>query len=294
VTGLFTHRLFAPALLGAVFGVGAATVGFLLVGPGLAPWADTLLTACFGWDPDTRRYRLDALVLALLQPPLFGTVIWLLYAEDLRRHFRSGRGRLAGLLAPAAFVGLSAMLLLTGEITASGAAPVPAALSAPVRDGRPASGFTLVDHRGRRLALEAFRGRPVVVTFVYANCHGTCPILVERLRALEARLPAADVAYLAVSVDPERDTPESLAAVARHWEIGARWHLLTGAPAELRRVREAYQVHAVPLPDGEIAHDNVILMIDRRGRLAFTYRGLAHPEARQAADLERLVREPVQ
>ena len=56
---VFTHPLFAPALLVATFGLGAATVAFLLFGHGLAPWADTLLTSCFGWNAATRRYRLD-------------------------------------------------------------------------------------------------------------------------------------------------------------------------------------------------------------------------------------------
>ena len=46
-----------------------------------------------------------------------------------------------------------------------------------------------------------------------------------------------------------------------------------------------------PLPDGEIAHENVITLIDRRSRLAFTYRGLAWSEERQAAELGRLLAE---
>ena len=45
------------------------------------------------------------------------------------------------------------------------------------------------------------------------------------------------------------------------------------------------------LTDGEIAHENLVLIVDRQGRLAFSYRGLAHPEDRQAADLARLAAE---
>jgi cytochrome oxidase Cu insertion factor (SCO1/SenC/PrrC family) len=50
-------------------------------------------------------------------------------------------------------------------------------------------------------------------------------------------------------------------------------------------------VQAVRLPDGEIAHENVVVLLDRAGRAAFTYRGLAHPEARIEADLTRLLAE---
>jgi protein SCO1/2 len=291
VTSVLTHRLFAPALLMAVFGLGSATIAFLLLGPGLAPWADTLLTSCFGWNAETRRYRLDSLVLTLLQPPLFAGVVFFFYADELRAYLASRGGRLVAGLAPAVFLTLAASLLLTGEISASGVAPSPAGLSSPLRQGQPAPAFSLVDHRERPVSLEGLKGRPVVLTFVYTSCHGSCPILVERLKALDARTPGADVAFLAVSLDPERDTPAMLHAAAERWGLGERWHLLTGAPDALRRVLAAYGVQWAPLPDGEIAHENLVMLIDRRGRLAYTYRGLAHPEERQAADLGRLLAE---
>ena len=283
----FTGPLFAPTLMVAIFGLGAATVAFLLFGPGLAPWADTLLTACFGWNADTRRYRLDALILTLLQPPLFAVVVWAFYADELRAFLARRGGRVVAVTAPAVFVALAASLLVTGEISASGAAPTPADLISPLRQGRPAPEFALTDHRGQPVSLASLRGQPVVVTFVYADCHASCPLLIARLKALEAR-SAPDVAFIAISLDPERDTPASLAGAAVRWELGSRWHLLSGAPASVKDTLSAYGVQYAPLPDGEIAHENLVLIVDRRGRLAFTYRGLAHPEDLQAADLARL------
>lgn len=291
LTRLFTHRLFAPALVLAIFGLGALTVALLLFGPGSAPWVDSLLTACFGWNADTRHYRLDALLLTVLQPPLFGAVVYFFYADDLRAFLRSGAGRVLAGTTPALFVALAATLLATGEISASGVAPTPAGLQAPLRQGAAAPAFSLTDHRGRSVTLESFKGRPVALTFVYANCHATCPILVQRLRALEARTAPAPAAFVAVTLDPARDNPEALAAAASQWELGERWHLLTGQPEVVRAVIRAYGVQWAPLPEGEIAHENVVLLIDARGRLAFTYRGLAHPEDRQAADLARLAKE---
>ncbi len=287
VKRLFTGPLFAPTLMVAIFGLGAATVAFLLFGPGLAPWADTLLTACFGWNADTRRYRLDALILTLLQPPLFAVVVWAFYADELRAFLARRGGRVVAVTAPAVFVALAASLLVTGEISASGAAPTPADLMSPLRQGRPAPEFALTDHRGQPVSLASLRGRPVVVTFVYADCHASCPLLIARLKALEAR-SAPDVAFIAISLDPQRDTPASLAGAAVRWELGSRWHLLSGAPAPVKDTLSAYGVQYAPLPDGEIAHENLVLIVDRRGRLAFTYRGLAHPEDLQAADLARL------
>jgi protein SCO1/2 len=285
------HPLFAPALLIAIFALGSATIAFLLLGPGLGPWADTLLRACFGWNAETRRYRLDSLVLALLQPPLFAAVVFAFYADDVRAFLASRRGMFAGILAPALFLALAVSLLATSEISASGAAPGPAALPSPLRQGAPAPVFSLVDHRGELVSLERLKGRAVAMTFVYANCHGSCPLLISRLKSLEARVVGASVIFVAVSLDPERDTPAALREAAERWELGERWHLVTGTPDAVRRVAAAYGIQWAPLPDGEIAHENVVLFIDRQGRLAFTYRGLAHPEERQSADLARLASE---
>jgi protein SCO1 len=290
VKRFFTHPLFAPALLVATFGLGAATVAFLRFGHGLAPWADTLLTACFGWNADTRRYRLDSLILTLLQPPLFALVIWAFYSDDLRAFLARRSGRIVAVASPAVFVTLAASLLVTGEISASGAAPTPADLASPLRQGRPAPDFALTDHRGRPVSLASLRGRPVVLTFVYAGCHASCPLLIARLKALEAR-SGADGAFVAVTLDPERDTPATIAGAAEQWQLGPRWHLLSGPPPRVKEVLAAYGVQYAPLPDGEIAHENLVLIVDRQGRLAFSYRGLAHPEAQQAADLARLAAE---
>ncbi len=290
VRRVLAHPLFGPGLAIAAFGWGSLVVGFLIVGPGLSPWTDALLRACFGWNAETRRYRLDTLILALLQPPLFVGVVALFYADELRAFLRSRAGRAIGFVAPGVFVGLAAYLLATGEVSASGAPPNPAALPAPIRQGSPAPPFRLASHRGEVVTAEGLRGAPVALTFVSASCHASCPVLLARLKALDAR-EAGDVLFLAVTLDPERDTPAALAAHAVRWGLGRRWHLLTGEAGAVRRLVAAYGVQWTRLPDGEIAHENVVVLLDRAGRVAFTYRGLAHPETRAAADLARLVRE---
>lgn len=221
VRRVLAHPLFGPGLAIAAFGWGSLVVLFLIVGPGLGPWADTLLTACFGWNAETRRYRLDTLILGLLQPPLLVGVLALFYADELRAFLRSRAGRAIGFVAPGVFVGLAAYLLATGEVSASGTPPNPAALPAPIRQGSPAPPFRLVSHRGEVVTAEGLRGAPVALTFVYAGCHASCPVLLARLKALDAREPG-DVLFLAVTLDPERDTPAALAAHAVRWGLGRR------------------------------------------------------------------------
>jgi cytochrome oxidase Cu insertion factor (SCO1/SenC/PrrC family) len=285
-----THAAFAPGLVLAAMAWGSAMVVFLLVGPGLGAWADTLLTACFGWNAEARRYRLDALLLALFQPPLFIAVVALFYADELRAFLRSRGARAATGVAAALFLAPAAWLLATAEVSATGMPQTATALPAPIRDGFPGPEFSLVDHRGARVTAGTLRGTPAVLTFIYTNCHATCPTLLGRLRTLEAR-QSGGVHFVAVTLDPERDTPGVLAEHAASWGLGPRWHLLTGDPAAVRRLTEAHRVHVVRLPDGELAHDNVVVLLDRAGRAAFTYRGLAHPEARVEADLTLLLAE---
>jgi protein SCO1/2 len=281
MTGWLRHPLFAPVLTLVALGWGTAVVVFLVAGPNLGGWATAVLTWCFGWDATTRAYRLDTVLLVTLQPPLFTLVLGTFYADEIRTFLGRTGGRVAGAVAVAAFVGASATLVLTGQV-ADGA---PRAASTPPRENRATPRTLLVDHRARPWSLGEPTGRPAALTFIYADCHATCPVLVATLRSTEA-LVGDGVDVLAVTLDPARDTPRALADYAARWQLGERWRLLTGAAGDLDRLRDAYQVRAVRQPDGEIAHENVIVLLDRRGRAAFTWRGLGQPPE----DLARMLR----
>ena len=290
MTRLFSHPLFAPVLALVVLLWGAALAVFLLIAPALkAPWVDSLLVFCFGFNPGSRVYRLDTLFLYLLQPPLFVTVLGLFYADELRQFVRRPTGKALAVAAPLLFAIVSGAVVASSEVSAGGAPPRPESLQAPLRQGTRAPGFALTDHRGRQFMLADQRGKVVALTFFYANCHSTCPTLLSRLRVLEDQLPGEELVLVAITLDPARDGVQELAAHARRWSLGPRWHLLTGEPAVVAAVRQAYGIQAAPLPDGEIAHENVIQLVDRRGRLAYVYRGLGHPEERLVQGLRALI-----
>jgi cytochrome oxidase Cu insertion factor (SCO1/SenC/PrrC family) len=288
---LLSHPLFAPALLLAVFGYGLVLAAFLLLAPALGtPWVDTLLAYCFAFDTARRVYRLDTLILYLLQPPLFAGAVGLLYADELRRFLKRGSGRALVIAAPLAFAVLAGLVAATSEVSASGAAPRPDTLASPLRQGATAPEIALTDHRGAPFRLEEERGRVVALTFFYANCHAACPTLIARMKGLEARA-AGDLVLAAVTLDPGRDGVADLAAYARRWSLSGDWRLLTGDAAAVAAVARAYGVRRERRPDGEIAHENLIQLIDRQGRLGFAYRGLGHPEEVLARDLRVLLAE---
>ena len=84
-------------------------------------------------------------------------------------------------------------------------------------DGRlakigPAPEFTLTTTDGGRLSLADLRGKVVAVTFIYATCTDTCPILTAKMAGIQKRLGpdfGSKVRFVSITVDPERDTPAS-------------------------------------------------------------------------------------
>jgi protein SCO1/2 len=286
MTRWIRHPLFAPIMALAVLGWGTAVIAFLLAAPDLGPWATAVLTWCFGWDALTRAYRLDTVLLVTLQPPLFALVLGTFYADEIGAFLRRAGGRLAAGVAVTGFVAAAASLVLGGQV-ADGA---PRVTMTPPREDRATPRVELTDHRRRPLALGEPTGRPAALTFIYASCHATCPALVATLRSTET-LVGDGVDFLAVTLDPERDTPAALADYAERWQLGDRWRLLTGPAAAVDALREAHGVRVERRPDGEIGHDNVIVLLDRRGRAAYTWRGIGQPPENLARALKTLASE---
>ena len=84
---------------------------------------------------------------------------------------------------------------------------------------------------GQRLSLKELRGKVVAVTFIYASCTDTCPLLTAKMAGLQAALGAdfgPKVFFLSITVDPERDTPAVLQRYAQgHGANFAGWAFLS-------------------------------------------------------------------
>src|SRR5690348_5176513 len=78
-------------------------------------------------------------------------------------------------------------------------------------EGTPFPRFTLEDAHGKSVDLADFRGKVVVLDFIYASCTDVCPLQSDLLAQLQADVTAGHMAdqveFLSISVDPERDTP---------------------------------------------------------------------------------------
>lgn len=93
----------------------------------------------------------------------------------------------------------------------------------------------LKDHLGSEVTTEGLRGKVMLVTFVYASCPDICPLIVSNLRRTLDRLGprAKDVQVVAVSVDPEGDTPEVVTTYLKNQRMTGRMVWLVGSRDEL-------------------------------------------------------------
>ena len=150
--------------------------------------------------------------------------------------------------------------------------------------------FTLTDQAGKTVRLSQLRGEPVAVTFAYTRCPdaSACPMTMAKFAKLNAALTGKNFGrLLAVTVDPENDTPAVLADYARR--IGAdpaRWKFLTGDPRALARVAETFGVLYYP-ERGQIVHQQAVAVIDPEGRLATIYYGADWEPEQVLRELEK-------
>jgi protein SCO1/2 len=110
--------------------------------------------------------------------------------------------------------------------------------------GRTVGDFAFRDSEGRAVSLADYRGRPLVVSFVYSSCYHTCPVITTTLAdAVEvARDALGDDSFAVVSVgfDVAEDTPQRMRAFARQQGVGRRgWSFLSGEAPQVAGLADA-------------------------------------------------------
>jgi protein SCO1/2 len=159
----------------------------------------------------------------------------------------------------------------------------------------PAPDFTLTTQDGARLSLQDLRGKVVAVTFIYASCADTCPLLTAKMATLATRLGAdfgSRVRFASITVDPERDTPEVLRRYAESYHADpAAWAFLRGSPAQIREVARGYGVYYRTTERGEVEHTFLTSLVDKQGILRVQYLGVRFDPEEMLRDLRSLLAE---
>jgi protein SCO1/2 len=189
------------------------------------------------------------------------------------------------LLIVSAFVaGLASVLALV--LVVSGREPGAIATPSSAIGGP----FRLVDHSGRTVTDQDFKGHPFLVFFGYTHCPDVCPTTLFEISEILGKLgPDANrLAALFVSVDPERDTPDKLKDYLASFD--PRLTGLTGDPAAIASIAKEYRAYVKKVPgdgaDYTMDHTALVYLMDKDGRFVAPFNIKRRPEE-AAADLRR-------
>lgn len=159
--------------------------------------------------------------------------------------------------------------------------------------------FALKDAKGQPVRLSDFRGKAVVLHFIYASCPDACPLhadLLGRVQSMVNETPMQDqVQFVTITTDPVNDTPEILEAYGPpHGLDSSNWVFLTSGPENPEETRELVERfgHRFDVIDGGAQiHAVVTHVIDKEGRWRANFHGLKFEPTSLVVYLNGLVNE---
>ncbi len=148
----------------------------------------------------------------------------------------------------------------------SGGEAAPAKLAAPL---------VLHDSLGHLVNLEEYRGKAVLVTFIYTHCPDVCPLIVSHLKTAQALLgpKAKNLQIVAVSTDPRGDTPKTVTAFLKAHGMTGHMQYLIGNRQELGHVWKDWDIVAKPAKAGRdlVEHSALVYGIAADGKITTLY-----------------------
>jgi protein SCO1/2 len=165
-----------------------------------------------------------------------------------------------------------AALLLSTTLVAAEALSLDAALRTSQETiGRPIGDHTLTAGDGRKVRLADFRGRPLLVTFVYTACTQVCPtttkFLSRAVREAQSALGADAFSTVTIGFNPPADSPQAMRAFARQHDLALpRWEFLSPDIADVTPLtRDFGFVYAATT--GGFDHLTQVTIVDANGRI---------------------------
>lgn len=154
----------------------------------------------------------------------------------------------------------------------------------------------LVNQDGKKISTRQFKGRALLVTFIYTRCPfpDQCPLMSANFAQLNGEIAKdpglrARTHLLSVTLDPEYDKPEVLRAYGSAYAGGKfdNWDFATGDPDEIRRLAQSFGL-AYKAENGQVIHSLRTALVTPEGRLAKIYRGNEWKPSEVLEDLKGL------
>lgn len=151
--------------------------------------------------------------------------------------------------------------------------------------------FELTDQSGALFSSESLAGKVWVADFFLTSCQGACPVMARNMKSVQEAFAGDDrVHFVSFSVDPDTDTPQTLAEYTRtHGADDSRWHFLTG-PIETIHRMAGTEGFKVGVPEHPMAHSQRFILVDTRGHIRGYYDGMSEEDmVRLREDIARLL-----
>lgn len=145
--------------------------------------------------------------------------------------------------------------------------------------------FTLVNQSGKRISIKQYRGKALLITFIYTRCPlpDYCPLMSRNFAEIDKALQAEPALYakthlLSVSFDFHYDTPAVLRSYGGAYtekytdEKFEHWEFASGSPEEVKAITKFFGLQYEEKSD-QIMHSLVTAIISPDGKVAKVYSG---------------------
>jgi protein SCO1/2 len=158
--------------------------------------------------------------------------------------------------------------------------------------------FQLTDQAGQPFDNARLAGAPWIAGFIFTSCTDTCPMITARMASLQKKLAGTSVRLVSFTVDPAHDTPAVLSDYGRKAGADfARWSFATGPVERIQAlVTKGFKLTMLggdpKAGEGEIVHEERLVLVDAGGRVRGYYDGDSEAMARLGHDARRLAKDP--
>jgi protein SCO1/2 len=171
---------------------------------------------------------------------------------------------------------------------------------------QPAPDFTLTSQDGAKLSSSDLKGKVLLVGFIFTTCNGTCPATTHRMSQIQEELKTRGllkddrVRLVSISLDPARDTPETLRGYMKLYDADpSHWTFLTGPPDQVSAVVKSWGMWAKApqgrpqdAANGQLDHPSRVFLVDAQYRIREIYNLNFLKPKWVAQDVELLLIEP--
>lgn len=130
--------------------------------------------------------------------------------------------------------------------------------------------FSLTDQDNHTITPQTMLGKVYLVEFFYASCPTICPVMTKNSKEIEKSVNDSNFGVLSISIDPKRDTPQTL---KRHKELlkitNPNWHFLTGNRDYIQKLADKFNIYVGDKENEaqSLNHSGYFALVDKQGNI---------------------------